>query len=235
MLLLCGREHELGAPLWLPRRRAVAACVDRWRFWKIAEHLRIPVAPSLLGADAIGDRTMTLPGPWIVKPRFAGGSTDISRVDDPAELAGACDRIEQPIVQTRVSGRAFTVDVLTDRGGRLAGAVPRWRPENEGGGIPTMDRTFCDPRVTAIAERVVAVYGLTGAANLNGFVTDDDEIILIDVKPRFSAGLSLAFVAGADLIGEYMRGAFRLPIRCEQLQFRPDVTIAPHDAERFAA
>jgi carbamoyl-phosphate synthase large subunit len=234
MLVLSGREQELGVPLWFPKRRAVAACVDKWRFWKISEHAHITSAPSLLGDDGVDAITGALPRPWVVKPRFATGSTDFDAVDDPAELEDACRRVAQPIVQTRISGREFTVDLLTDRDGRLAGAVPRWRLETKAG-ISTKGRTFCDPRVTEIAERVVAVYSLTGAANLKGFVTDDDKIVLIEVNPRFSRGLSLSLAAGADLVGEFVRVALGMPIRPERLQFRPDVTMVRHDTELFAA
>lgn len=234
MLVLAGREDQLGAPVWLPKRRTVVACVDKWRFWKIAEHARIPVAPSMLGGDAVEAIVDALPGPWIVKPRFGCGSRDVYTVDEPAELAWACRRIAEPIVQTRLSGREFTLDLLTDRGGRLAGAVPRWRLETNAG-ISTKGRTFRDPRLDEIAARVVATYSLTGAANLRGFVTDDDEIVVIEVNPRFSGGLSLSVAAGADLVGEFVRGTLGEPVRPERLQFRAGVTMVRHYTELFAA
>jgi carbamoyl-phosphate synthase large subunit len=238
MLVLAGREHHMSAPLWIPSRRTVAACVDKWRFWKIAEHARIPAAPSMLGAalgnEEIAAITDTLPGPWIVKPRFGRGSRDVYAVDDPAELAWACRRVAQPIVQTRLSGREFTLDLLTDPDGMLAGVVPRWRLETMAG-VSTKGRTFCDPRLNAIAERVVATYSLNGAANLQGFVTDDDEIVVIEVNPRFSGGLSLSLAAGADLVGEFVRGTLGMRVRPEHLQFRPGVTVVRHYTELFAA
>jgi carbamoyl-phosphate synthase large subunit len=234
MLVLAGREHELGAPLWLPTRRSVVACVDKWRFWKIAEHAQIPAAPSALGDTGVENIADSLAGPWIVKPRFGRGSRDVYPVEEPAELAWACRRIDQPIVQTRVCGREFTLDLLIDHAGRLAAAVPRWRLETKAG-ISTKGRTFCDHRLTEIAERVVATYSLTGAANLQGFVTDDDQIVVIEVNPRFSGGLSLSLAAGADLVGEFVRGTLGLSIRAEQLTFRPDVTMVRHYTELFAA
>ena len=206
MLVLAGREHLLGAAVWLPRRRAVVACVDKWRFWKIAEHALVPTVPTALGEDEVAAIVEQIPGPWIVKPRFGRGSHDVYAVDDPAELAWACRRITEPIVQTRVGGQEFTLDMLTDRDGRLAGAVPRWRLETRAG-ISTKGRTFADERVTRIAERVVEIFSLRGAANLQGFVTDDDRIVVTELNPRFSGGLSLSLAAGADLVGEFVRGA----------------------------
>jgi carbamoyl-phosphate synthase large subunit len=234
MLVLAGREPEVGAAMWLPSRRTVVACVDNWRFWKIAEHAGIPAAPSALGDAAVDSISDSLAGPWIVKPRFRRGSLDLYPVDDPTEMAWACRRVVQPIVQTRVRGREFTLDLLVDRGGRIAAAVPRWRLETRGG-ISTKGETFCDHRVTDIAERIVAAYSLTGAANLRGFVTDDDEVVVIEVNPRFSGGLSLSLAAGADLVGEFVRGTLGLSLRHERLAFRPGVTMVRHDTELFAA
>ena len=170
----------------------------------------------------------------IVKPRFGRGSRDVYAVDEPAELEWACRRITDPIVQTRLTGHEFTLDLLTDHDGRIAGAVPRWRLETKAG-ISTKGRTFCDPRLVEIAARFVSIYSLTGAANLQGFVTDDDEIVVIEVNPRFSGGLSLSLAAGADLVGEFVRGTLGMSIRPEQLQFRPDVTMVRHYTELFAA
>jgi carbamoyl-phosphate synthase large subunit len=234
MLVLAGREHELGAALWLPKRRSVVACVDKWRFWKIAEYAHIPAAPSALGDAAVDSITDSLPGPWIVKPRFGRGSRDVYAVDEPTELARACRRIDQPIVQTRLRGREFTLDLLVDREGRIAAAVPQWRLETRAG-ISTKGRTFRDHRLTEIAERVVAAYSLTGAANLQGFVTDEDDIVVIEVNPGFSGGLSLSLAAGADLVGEFVRGTLGLNLRPEQLEFRPGVTMVRHYTELFAA
>ena len=129
MPALAGREHILGAPTWLSPRRSVVACVDKWRFWKIAEHALLPAAATALAEDGIESIVEEIPGPWIVKPRFGRSSRDVYAVDDPAELEWACRRVAEPIVQTRLEGREFTLDMLTDNDGRLAGAVPRWRLE----------------------------------------------------------------------------------------------------------
>jgi carbamoyl-phosphate synthase large subunit len=233
ILVLGGREHELGVPVWLPKRRAVAACLDKWRFWKIAEHANLAAAASMLGNGCGEEIAASLPGPWIVKPRFGHGARDAYAVDEPAELEWACRRVADPIVQTRLSGREFTVDLLTDHAGRLAGAVPRWRLETKAG-ISTKGRTFCDARVTEITERFVAVYSLTGAANLQGFLTDD-EVVVTQVNPRFSGGLSLSLAAGADLVGEFVRGTLGMTVRPDRLEFRPDVTMVRHYTELFAA
>ncbi|HEY5012488.1 MAG TPA: ATP-grasp domain-containing protein, partial [Acidimicrobiia bacterium] len=198
------------------------------------EHARLPVAPCALAEHEPERVAAALPGPWIVKARFGRGSRAVYAVDEPAALAWACHRIEQPIVQTRLSGRQFTVDLLTDRDGRLAGVVPHWRLETKAG-ISTKSRTFRDPRLEAVAAQAVAIYSLNGAASVSGFVTTDDEVVLTDVSPRFSGGLSLSLAAGADLVGELVRGTLGEPVRPERLAFRPDVTMVRRYTELYAA
>jgi carbamoyl-phosphate synthase large subunit len=48
------------------------------------------------------------------------------------------------------------------------------------------------------------------------------------INPGFSGGVSLSLAAGADLVGEYVRGILGLPVRRERLVHRPGVMM-----ERF--
>ena len=153
------------------------------------------------------------------------------RVEDPAELSWACGRMADPIVQHALAGREFTADLLVDRGGELVGCVPRWRLETKSG-ISTKGETFDDPSVRGAAARTVAAVGLEGALNLQGFV-EGDTTTVVEVNPRFSGGLPLSLAAGADLVGEQLRGTLGEPIRRERLQARPGVRMSRYFAECF--
>jgi len=221
-------DELLGAGVahWLPSPAAVQACTDKWRFAQMLEDHDIPAPATNLGS-AEG-----VPGAWIVKPRFGRGSRDVVAVDRPDELAWALAKVPQPIVQTRLSGREFTVDALVDRDGTLAGAVPRWRLETKAG-ISTKGRTFEDDSLCAGVGRLLAAVGLHGPANVQGFVGDDGAAAFTEVNPRFSGGLPLSVAAGADLVGEYLRGILGQPVRKERLTFRPGVTMLRHFEEVF--
>ena len=238
MLVLDGHQSQLGAALWIPDHQVVATCLDKWRFARaFATTATSPagvvvadtalVREELAGQDtepvegrSVDEIARSLPGPWIVKPRFGRGSRDVHAVDDVTELAWACRRVPQPIVQRRVGGREFTVDVLTDRDGRVAGAVPRWRIETKAG-ISTKGETFRDSAVLDATRATIEALGLDGVANVQGFVTEEDDVVIIEVNPRFSGGLPLSLAAGADLVGEYVRGATGQPVRPDRLGFRP--------------
>jgi carbamoyl-phosphate synthase large subunit len=217
-----------GARIWLSPTDAVEACIDKQRFAKVSHAAGLPCPATALGtADGV-------PGPWIVKPRFGRGSRDVHRVSTEEALDTALRDTPDPIVQTRCSGREFTVDVLVDRDGSIAGAVPRWRLETKAG-ISTKGETFTDPRVIDLVTATVAAFGLRGAINVQGFVTDDADVpvVLLEVNPRFSGGLPLSLAAGADLVGEFVRGTLGEPIRPERLVHRDGVVMTRYLADLF--
>jgi carbamoyl-phosphate synthase large subunit len=221
-----GALRAAGLHVWLPTTEAVTTCVDKWRFAEVTSGAGLPVPPTALGGfDGI-------PGPWIVKPRYGRGSRDVIAVDDLDEGAWALRRVPDPIVQTRLAGQEFTVDALVDRAGRLVGAVPRWRLETRGG-ISVKGETFVAAEVVAGLGDLLGVIGLEGPANAQGFVATDGRVTFIEVNPRFSGALPLSLAAGADLLGEYLRGALGEPVRAERLQHRAGVRMVRFFDEAF--
>jgi carbamoyl-phosphate synthase large subunit len=167
-----------GLTCWLPGPDAVHACLDKWLFAQIALAHALPIPPSGLGS-AVG-----VPGPWVVKPRFGRGSRDVHMARNIGDLTLALARVPEPLVQSRLEGREFTLDVLVDRDGE-------------------------------------------------GFVHDDGAFTFVEVNPRFSGGLPLSIAAGADLVGEYLRGLRGLPLRRERLTFRPGVRMLRYFEEVY--
>ena len=221
-----GRLTGAGLRHWLPDPEAVTACIDKWRFAEVTTAAGRPVPATGLG------RSEGVPGPWIVKPRFGRGSRDVCAVDDREQLEWALGRVPDPIVQTRLEGREFTVDALTDRSGRLLAAVPRWRLETKAG-ISTKGRTFDDAALISEVGLLLEAVGLRGAANIQGFVADGGAIGFVEINPRFSGGLPLSLAAGADLVNQYVAIITgRAPDR-DRLTYRPGVTMVRHYEEIF--
>lgn len=211
---------------WLPTRAAVEMSVDKWRFASLLDASGLPGPATALGSvDGV-------PGPWIVKPRYGRGSRHVFAVDRPEDLHAFLPQVPEPIVQTRLSGQEFTVDALVARDGRLAGAVPRWRIETKGG-ISTKGRTFDHELLVAQTGELLGALGLTGVANVQGFVDDGGHVSFTEVNPRFSGALPLSIAAGADLVGEYLRGVVGLPVRPERLRFKPGVTMTRYFEQVF--
>ncbi len=218
---------DAGLAAWLPDAHAVETCVDKLRFAHAVHTAGLPAPATALATGA------SVPPPWIVKPRFGRGSRDVHAADDPDALDWALRRVPEPIVQTRLKGLEFTVDALMDRSGRLAGAVPRWRLETKAG-ISSKGRTFEDPDLLDAVEALLRTVGLDGPANVQGFLrADDGTFAFVEVNPRFSGGLPLSLEAGADLVGEYVRGILGEPVAPERLRYSAGTTMTRHLAEVY--
>jgi carbamoyl-phosphate synthase large subunit len=220
------RLAAAGVRTWLPAPRVVQSCIDKWRFAAAVRQAGVSAPATALGrADGV-------PGPWIVKPRFGRGSRHVYAADAADELDWALRRVPEPIVQTRLSGREFTVDCLVGRDGTLAGAVPRWRLETKAG-ISTRGATFASEPVVSGVRSLLEALGLQGPANVQGFVDANGAVSFVEVNPRFSGGLPLSLAAGADLVGEYLRGVMGLPVEPARLTYREGVTMVRYFEEVF--
>lgn len=211
---------------WISDRGVVQACIDKWLFYLAARSAGLPVPPTNLGS-AEG-----VPGPWIVKPRFGRGSRDVISVETPEDLAWVLDHVPSPLVQSRLTGKEFTVDALVARDGSFAGGVPRWRLATRGG-ITTQGETFTNEALVGLVENVLRGLALRGAANVQGYVSHEGNIAFTELNPRFSGGLALSLAAGADFVGQYVNGLFGLPIDPEKLRYRSGVRMLRYFDEVF--
>lgn len=223
-----GELEAAGVRTALPKPEAVRACLDKWAFAQAMTRAGISTPATALGNGE------GVPGPWVVKPRFGRGSRDVHRARTATELKAAMRWTPDPIVQTEVAGQEFTVDALVDRHATIAGLVPRWRLETRAG-ISTKGCTFRNPDVEDLAALALRTVELVGPANVQGFATDDGDVVLVEINPRFSGGLPLSLHAGADLVGEYLRMILDQTVRPERLVARPGVTMRRYFEEVFTA
>ncbi len=214
-----------GLETWLPPLAALEICLDRWRFAQVLSEGGIPCpATSLGGAGGV-------PGPWVVRPRYIQDHDYARVVEDEADLAEVLEHVPEPVVQSRMNAREFIVDALVGRDGVLAGAVPRWRLAGGSGAPAPYEVTFSDAGLVEALVALIAAVGLDGQLSVSGTVDEEGAITFVEMTPHFSDGLLISTAAGADLMGEYLRGVFGLPIRSERLQFRAEVGMARYLAE----
>jgi carbamoyl-phosphate synthase large subunit len=217
---------DAGLATWLPHPWSVEHCVDKWLFYQLMIEYGVPV-PATSRSSERG-----IPGPWIVKPRFGRGSRDVYEVNDTTGMAYAFGRVPEPLVQTKITGREFTVDTLSGDDGRLYGAVPRWRVETKAG-ISTKGLTFESPELVDKLAKLLGVLRLVGPACAQGFLTDQGELVFIEVNPRFSGGLPLSLAAGADLVGQYLNRILGGAMDPARLRFRPGMAMLRYFDEVF--
>ena len=223
------RLAAAGVATWLPDPVAVEVCCDKAAF---ARALRAAGVPHPATADTPA-ALVTVPGPWVVKPRAGRGSRGVRLLDSRADVVEAMRDDASLIAQTRLSGREFTADALVGRDGALVTVVPRWRDDTRAG-ISVKGTTFDSAEVTTVVAAALEAVALTGPANVQGFVADDGRATVVEINPRFSGGLPLTLAAGADVVSAHLTGIREPGTRLPHLWFTPGVRMSRYFAETYS-
>ncbi len=202
-----------GIAHWFPEPAAVVSCTDKWFFHQALTAAGLPGPPTALGtAEGV-------PGPWVVKPRHGRGSRDIHLTDDATSIPRLVAEVPDAMVQHCLTGQEFTIDALTDHNGLVVAAVPRWRSETKAG-ISVRGETFAHDALVEGVAALMGALGLTGPANIQGFIPEAGTFTFTEVNPRFSGGLPLSLGAGAELVEQYLRGMLGYPLQPDRLGYR---------------
>ena len=224
------RLAAAGVATWLPDPVAVEVCCDKAAF---ARALRAAGVPHPATADTPA-ALVTVPGPWVVKPRAGRGSRGVRLLDSRADVVEAMRGDAALIAQTRLSGREFTADALVGRDGALVTVVPRWRDDTRAG-ISVKGTTFDSAEVTTVVAAALEAVALTGPANVQGFVADDGRATVVEINPRFSGGLPLTLAAGADVVSAHLTGIRDPHAVLPHLWFTPGVRMSRYFAETYTS
>ncbi|MFG2577717.1 ATP-grasp domain-containing protein [Streptomyces malaysiensis] len=213
---------DLGVITWLPTREAVTACGDKARFAAVLAEHGVPTPRTVLPDDL--DRAPD--GLLVIKPRHGQGAKDVHVCRTREQARVLCELVPAAIVQEHVTGREFTADCLVDRAGR-ASVILRYRLLVKGG-LAVVSRTFTDAEAAERVRTTLTATGITGACCVQGFIRDEEglgRIVITEANARVAGGFPASVAAGADYVGQYLRGLFRQDIHHDRLTYKPDVTL----------
>jgi carbamoyl-phosphate synthase large subunit len=136
--------------------------------------------------------------PLFIKPRDGSSSLGAHKIDSPQDLAYYRGLYPGSIVQEFIEGVEYTVDVFADFQGCPRCAVPRRRHEVRGGEVSKSQAVQNLRMMKEHCRLVEALGGCRGMITIQCFLTPKDEIVFIEINPRFGGGVPLSIAAGAD-------------------------------------
>lgn len=211
--------QDAGARCWTPTHEAIITCNNKQHFATALHAAAVAHPVTTL------DGNVTTSGPWIVKPANGRGSRGISYHTTKDTIGQALkDLGTTGIVQQVAAGTEFTADTLTLRSGETVSVTPRWRLETKAG-ISTKGRTFTHPMAEQTIRAAITAVGLTGPACVQGFIDEHDNVVIIEINPRYSGGLALTLAAGADTVTEYVNETWNIEVNRDNLMWEPNVTM----------
>lgn len=167
------------------------AFITKGRFGSASRGLRFPASSELVQVidevtAEVTDRT---------------GVTAIYQQDyEPAELV---------LVQSRVDGAEYGLDVVNDLEGRFSGVIARRKLSMRAGETDRAE-SVDGSEFLSLARTLAEAVPHRGIMDVDVIVTREGEPYVIDVNPRFGGGYPLSHVAGANVPSAYIAWANHL-------------------------
>lgn len=102
------------------------------------------------------------------------------------------------IIQEKIDGYIVTVDFIRSRKNGVCVAIPRRELLRTSNGAGLTVEIYADERLFAICKYIGDKLNINGCVNFE-FIESDNAYYLIDINPRFSAGIAFSYKVGYDL------------------------------------
>lgn len=189
--------ESAGAKLIASDHAVVAICNDKYKTWKYLDKHGVKT-PRIYLANERKNISCTQHNPYFIKPRYGLSSVDCYTVCSRKELDVFCKRIQSPIIQKKMYGKMYVVDLILDK--RLNPVAIATREEIASkAGVGVKAVSVSNPNVTASAVKIAQTLGCTGPINIEFFKKKTTHAQMIEVNPRPSAGVILSTYSGVNI------------------------------------
>ncbi|WP_225783651.1 ATP-grasp domain-containing protein [Xenophilus sp. Marseille-Q4582] len=193
-----------GIVLCIPPEPAVQVARDKLSIYRrFADHPRIrPIAT----ADLHEAERRAFSWPLIAKPRRGRSSEGQVHIPDAGALQFWGARLvgQDYVVQPCHVGDVMVVDVVRHPEGKAAAAMTRQELLRTANGAGMTVRMQPGHPCDALAQEVADTLDMRGCVNVE-FLIVNGVPLLMDINPRFSAGVAFSIMAGYDMVANHLR------------------------------
>lgn len=143
------------------------------------------------------------PFPCIAKPYNGRSSEGLIR-NATREQVSAIEHKDIYIVQEQLCGNVFTVDYVRNSKTEKDAAVPRQELLRTKNGAGLTIQTCSDEQLIGLVSYIGQILDINGCVNME-FIYSHGRYYLIDINPRFSAGVAFSVVSGYNMILNHIR------------------------------
>lgn len=185
-----------------PELSFVDLCLNKYKLMKFLKANKLSVIESYLGSEFDGQ----LRFPVFVKPVSGRGSRGIRKINSQEQLNAyyALEGYppEEVLVQPVIEGQEYTVGVTTNNLNKVL-CIGSKRIISKRG-ITQMAITENNSHINELAQRLVEIMQPKGPINIQLFLTEEGEIKIFEINPRFSTTTILEIEAGVNVVKEYL-------------------------------
>lgn len=181
---------EYGAIPIVSRRKVLEICRDKLLSYKFLSN-KFPFAFTCEYHEKIDTF------PLIAKPRFGKGSNNIIKIENKLDLKYVLGKFKNMIFQEYLPGTEYTVDVLSDLTEKPIMAIPRIRIDTKAG-ISVKGKIKRDLMIENLCKKTAETLGIKGPCCIQLKKSENGELKIIEINPRFGGGTIFTTLAGAN-------------------------------------
>ena len=148
------------------------------------------------------DDLTQLPYPCVAKPKGGRSREGLFYLQNKEQLSNIGD-ITNYIFQEKINGNVCCVDFVRDPNTKESFCVPREELLRTKNGAGTTVRVFNDTSLSELVKYIGGKLNICGVVNME-FIKNDSGFYLIDINPRFSAGIAFSCKTGYDFINAHL-------------------------------
>lgn len=218
------KEH---IALALPDFKTFQIAASKMLTYKFAleHHIPIPKTYFPMDMDEVRKLADTDIFPCVVKVPISSASNGVFYANSKSELldiyAAKDFKGQWPVIQEYVAGDFYGFTAVAQEGRILSYIMFRAHQEFSRGGTPPIVYSETDPSLYELASDLIAKLSWSGPVDLDYLKVEGKGYLLLEINPRFSGTLNLAYRLGIDLPWAYYCLAKKLDLtQIEQPAYR---------------
>ncbi|HQI41287.1 MAG: hypothetical protein B6D44_02100 [Ignavibacteriales bacterium UTCHB2] len=196
-----------GLILGVPDTKAVKVARDKFELYKyFKNYTEFKVIPTYKEPySLINDFSEYI----IAKPRNGRSSEGLLRINKNIEQIKQLEN--KYIYQPEIKGTIITIDTIRDQYNNIV-SIARKELLRTINGAGLVVELFYDKRIFKIAKVITSALNIVGCINIELIYNNNDNYYLLDVNPRFSAGIAFSAIAGYNFIENHLKCFYGLEI-----------------------
>lgn len=190
--------NDLGIKMLANDLEVVNQARDKWKTYQFCQESKI-LAPFTCRANTLKpDENPGFKSSVVFKPCCGRGSQGVHITTDQQAFRKMPFNSDEFIAQDFIKGPEFTVDIVAHpTTGEILQTIPRERIMVKAGMV-YKGRTVKNKKLMERAKIIAEKFGINGPCNIQ-FIEKDNKFYLIEINPKFAAGLPLTVTAGVNI------------------------------------
>jgi carbamoyl-phosphate synthase large subunit len=183
--------ESAGISVIISRPDSILRCIDKLAFANFGREMSFPFIQTSQHIDELDCNK------YVVKERFGAGARSIGVDLEKNEAIAHAQSLSQPIFQPYIKGIEISIDAWLSKESCLKGLVMR-RREILLNGESQITTTFRNNDIEALITKILVDLKLIGPVVMQAFLTDKDELQIIECNARFGGASTASIAVGLD-------------------------------------